>query len=59
MERSFPEGHLRILAQKLGAVLVLVVANKNKMTSVEFLQGTALMEVGSIPLAAYYADVTY
>lgn len=59
MERSFPEGNLRILAKKLGAFLVLVVANENKMTSVKFLQGTTLMEDGSIPLAAYYADVTY
>lgn len=33
-----------------------VVANENKMTSVGFLQGTAFMEDGSIPIAAYYAD---
>lgn len=33
-----------------------VVANENKMTSVGFLQGTAFMEDGPIPIAAYYAD---
>ena len=33
-----------------------VVANENKMTSVGFLQGTAFMEDGPIPIVTYYAD---
>lgn len=45
------------IVAKESAVENPVVANENKMTSVGFLQGTAFMEDGPIPIAAYYADV--
>lgn len=44
------------IVAKESAVENPVVANENKMTSVGFLQGTAFMEDGPIPIAAYYAD---